>query len=137
MKKIVAFFLLLSNLLMFTGCDKSKAEEDKTVVLTFLQLTLITEHVDENGHFAGYYFKDEVLAETKFEYEKGYFLSHEEIEMIRWNRLNHHVPTLNGGGYWFYTSFMTEFDKETGLATNILEKQYLTKDMTIYFGIFG
>ena len=137
MKKTVAFFLLLSNLLMFTGCDKSKAKEDKTVVLTFLQLPLLGEKQDENGHRLGYYYTNEVMAETKFEYEKGYFLSHEEIEMIRWNRLNYHVPPLHGDGYWGYTSFMTEFDKETGYATNVLTEQYLTKDMTIYFGIWG
>ncbi len=137
MKKTVAFFLLLSNLLMFTGCDKSTAEEDKTVVLTFLQLTLITEHVDENGHFAGYYFKDEVLAETKREYEKGYFLSYEDIDRFTWNTLNYHVPPLHGDGFWAYTPFMTKYDKKTGLATNILTEQYLTKNMTIYFGIYG
>lgn len=84
-----------------------------------------------------YYFDNDVIAKTVLEYEKGYYVTQDDIQYFKSGVLNYVVPQLTGGGYWSYTDFMTDFDEETGLSKEAFQPQELSTDLTLHFGIHG
>ena len=68
---------------------------------------------------------DDELAVTTKEYERDYYLTLKEIENIKEASLHYVVPKLSGDGYWSFTQFVVDFNKETGFATNFLKSSIL------------
>ncbi len=139
------FFLMLAPSLALSACSKenisTKVENDskttEKVKLTFVQHTFVNFSYDSNNETNGYIFKDDELAKTFLEYDKGYHLSSDDIDGFNSKSLNHVLPDLEGDGYWSFTFFTTSFDKESGFSSNFLEPGKLDKDLTIHFAIYG
>ena len=118
--------------------DSSTITETEKIKVKFIQLPFRNYAYNENKEIIGYYFGTDIIAETVFTYDKGYYLTKEKIDWHRKNdNLNYDVPELNGDGYWSFTFFTTILDEETGLSTNFLEECILNEDLAIYFGIYG
>ena len=132
---------LFAALCLATGCvDKKSTSETKqsdTIVLTFIQHSFINFSFDESGNGNGYFFMDDELAVTTKEYERDYYLTLKEIENIKAASLHYVVPKLSGDGYWSFTQFVVDFNKETGFATNFLKSSILSDNLTVHFAIYG
>lgn len=123
---------------LLIGCNnQSTSSIDEKITVTFVQRQFVKFSYDESGENNGYYFKNEDIATTKIEFEKGHFLSQEEIDEIKKEKITYKVPELNGDGYWSFTFFVTEFDNESGFASNYLKPQTITKEFNVYFAIYG
>lgn len=66
--------------------------------MKFIQHSYIM-HSNEND---GYYFKNDQLAITEINYEKGFNLNKIEINNL-YKKINYTVPKLVGDGYWSFT----------------------------------
>ncbi len=128
------------SLAIFAVCLTASCSEqtNQTATLTFIQHSFVKSEIDETTQTWVYYFENDEIARTVLEYDKGYFLTQDDIDYIRTGvPLNYVVPTLNGDGYWSFTSFMADFDEQSGLATQPLRPQEITNDLTLHFGIYG
>ena len=121
MKKNV-FCILFSLIICLFSCKFTNKEQ---VALKFI-------HSNENG---GYYFKNDQLAITEINYEKGFNLDKIEINNL-YKKINYTVPKLVGDGYWSFTFFTTSFDESTGYSNNYLDEQVLYENLTIHFAIY-
>lgn len=128
--RIAPLVLLLTLTTLSSACSFA----EKQVSLTFIQHTFLESSWEVSG---GYYFLDDELAKTVFEYDRGYELTQEDIEGFDCYSLNYDVPELNGDGYFSFTFFTTSFDKETGYSYHFLRPCKLNKDMTVHFAIYG
>ena len=133
MKKLISLFLSLPLFVSLSACSKTI----KRVNLTFIQHTFIDFSYDEHDENNGYYFENDELAKTNFQYDKDYNLTCDDISDFNALSLNYVVPELNGDGYWSFTIFTTSFDESSGLSNNFLKPCKLTNDMTIHFAIYG
>lgn len=146
MKKKIRLAGLLLILIMMVGCKKdtrlsdtssNETSSSEVVQLNFLQMPYINDAQNDKGDSIGYYFENRIIKKTVFTYDKGHYLSNEEINAFRKNSLNYDVPELNGDGYWSFTFFTTKLNEQTGLSTDYLNEQYLNNDITIYYAIYG
>lgn len=143
MKRKLTLSLLAFMILSLTSCNTTNNSsiefkpDNNEISLKFYQLSYISEASNKNDENIGYYFENEMLAETIITYEKGHYLSENEIDKFYDNTLNYNVPTLNGDGYWSYTFFTTKYDEKTKLSTDYLYPQYLNNNINIYFAIYG
>lgn len=127
----------ISSLSESTEVDYIIDSSNKNVAITFIQCPFSGFSYDDNGDVNGYYFKNEILLTTIIDYEKGHFLSQDEIDSFYNNKLNYRMPELHGDGYWRFTFFVTDFNEESGLASNYLKPQELNNDINVYFSIYG
>lgn len=128
MKKNV-FCILFPLIICLFSCKFTNEEQ---VTLKFIQHSYIM-HSNENS---GYYFKNDQLAITEINYEKGFNLDKIEINNL-YKKINYTVPKLVGDGYWSFTFFTTSFDESTGFSNNYLDEQVLYENLTIHFAIYG
>ncbi len=133
MKRSILIFLLLSLFTSLSSCSESS----KQVTLTFVQHTFLGFSYDEKGESNGYYFKNDELAKTSFQYDLGYHLTSDDIHSFNSFNLSYDVPELNGDGYWSFTFFTTVFDEETGFSYEYLKPCEINEDMTVHFAIYG
>ena len=146
MKKTLSLFVLFPLLFLLLACSSTDTSSElinnsssiEEVTLTFIQHTYLRRSYDEETNECnGYYFVNDELARTVFKFEKGYYLTSEDIDNFGAFTLNYDVPDLVGDGYWFFTFFTTSFDEETGFSNNYLKPCKLVNDLTVHFGIFG
>ena len=135
------FSIVSSTLLLSCSFDGQKNNdgfsEQKNVAITFIQCPFLGFSYDVNDDVNGYYFEKEIIAKTIIEYERGHFLSQEEIDSFYSAKLNYKVPELYGYGYWSFTFFVDNFNEENGFASNYLKPQILNEDINVYFSIYG
>ena len=74
------------------------------------------------------------MSTTIKKFEKGYYLSYEELDKLKMT-LKYSVPPLNGDGYFSFTPFF--LDKELLQDGEILRDLYLNEDLIVYYGIYG
>ena len=135
MKKIFLLFFSMISIVL-TGC--SNIEDNSRVTVTFIQHTLISTDYDDNMIVKGYYFENDEIAKTTFEYEKGHYLTDDEIYEFRTTKdLKYVVPRLNGDGFWSYTFFTTNYDEKTKFSNNFMKEMTLNEDLIVYFAIVG
>lgn len=128
---------LLPVIALLTSCHEvPNISIQEHVTLTFIQHDFLGWD-EKNGEIVCYFFKNNVICTTKFIFDKGYYLTQEDIFNFNVDNLNYEVPKLNGDGYFSLTFYVTEFEEETGIAKNFLEPMYLNEDMTIHFAIYG
>ena len=133
MRKKIVNLLPLPLLLYIFSCSSTPEK----VTLTFIQHTFVNFHYSENNELDGYIFKNDEIARTEIEFDKGYYLTDEDIKGFYDHGLNYDVPELNGDGYYSFTFFTIDLDEETGFSHIDLDPCVLNEDMTIHFGIFG
>lgn len=129
MKKTLRLFMLISLLTLLSDCslriENSESfnhlNSSEKVTLTFVQHTFLNFSYDENKEVNGYYFQNDELAKTSFEFDKGYNLSFDDINNFNNSSLNYKLPNLVGDGYWSFTFFTTSFDKNTGFSSEFFE----------------
>lgn len=145
MKKIYRLFMLLPLLTLLSACslrtDNSGSSNHlnsfEKVTLTFVQHTFLNFSYDENKEVNGYYFQNDELGKTSFEFDKGCNLSLDDINNFNTSSLNYKLPSLVGDGYWSFTFFTTSFDENTGFSSEFLKPCKLDSDLIIHFAIYG
>ncbi|MCR4698797.1 MAG: hypothetical protein K5762_05470 [Bacilli bacterium] len=144
-RKMFSIPLFLYSFCLLSACSTKMINENENtnvdmseqVTLTFVQHSFVSFAYDENKEVNGYYFVDDELANTSFKFNKGHYLSQEDIDNFNAFSLNYEIPDLNGDGYWSFTFFTTSFDKETRLSNNYLEPCIINSDLTLHFAIYG
>ena len=144
-RKLFSIRLFLYSFCLLSACstkmintnENKNLDMSEQVTLTFVQHSFVNFAYDENKKFDGYYFVDDELANTSFKFNKGHYLSQEDIDNFNAFSLNYIIPNLKGDGYWSFTFFTTSFDKETGLSNNYLEPCVINSDLTLHFAIYG
>jgi hypothetical protein len=64
---------------MINTNEKNNLDMSEQVTLTFVQHSFVNFAYDENKKVDGYYFVDDELANTSFKFDKGHYLSQEDI----------------------------------------------------------
>ncbi|MBR5996589.1 MAG: hypothetical protein IK028_01015 [Bacilli bacterium] len=139
MKKLLLLTLIIPLLLVGCTDDKSDStnkEPQKQVTLTFIQRPFLKISFDDDSSTSGYYFENKVIITTEIVYDKGYFLTKEDIDGL-YRKIEYIIPPLNGDGYFSFTHYVTSFNEETGFASKFLKPMELNTDLTIHFGIYG
>ena len=144
-RKMSSLPLFLYSFCLLSACSTKTINKNENnnlnlseqVTLTFVQHSFVSFAYDENKEVNGYYFVDNELANTSFKFDKGHYLSQEDIDDFNAFSLNYTIPDLNGDGYWSFTCFTTSFDKETGLSNHYLEPCVINSDLTLHFAIYG
>lgn len=111
MKKIYRLFMLLTLLTLLSACSLRTENSGSSnhlnslekVTLTFVQHTFLNFSYNESKEVNGYYFQNDELAKTSFEFFKGYNLSLDDINNFNTSSLNYKLPNLVGDGYWSFT----------------------------------
>ena len=146
MKKTLTLFMIFPLLFLLFACSSTDTNTEpiknstsiEEITLTFIQHTYLRHSYDEETNECnGYYFVNDELARTVFKFEKGYYLTSEDIDNFGAFTLNYDVPNLVGDGYWSFTFFTTSFNEKTGFSYNYLRPCKLFSDLTVHFGIFG
>lgn len=144
-RKLFSIPLFLYSFCFLSACstktintnENNNLDMSEQVTLTFVQHSFVNFAYDENKEVDGYYFVDDELANTSFKFNKGHYLSQEDIDNFNAFSLNYKIPDLNGDGYWSFTFFTTLFDKETGLSNSYLEPCVINSNLTLHFAIYG
>ena len=142
--KLVSFMAFL--LCLVTGCSNAISNEKQSkndlvsasneqVIITFIQHTFVDEYTNEETDLTEYVFKNDALITSEKEYEKGHYLTKEEIDRFPGREAEYIQPKLNGDGYFRFTYFATEFSEETGVVKNKLKPLYLNENMTVHFAV--
>lgn len=145
MEKTYRLFILLPLLTLLSGCSlrtknsvsNNHLNSSEKVTLSFVQHTFLSFSYDESKEVNGYYFQNDELAKTSFEFFKGYNLSLDDINNFNTSSLNYKLPNLVGDGYWSFTFFTTSFDENTGFSSEFLKPCKLDNDLIIHFAIYG
>ena len=145
MKKIYRLFMLLTLLTLLSACSLRTENSGSSnhlnllekVTLTFVQHTFLNFSYNESKEVNGYYFQNDELAKTSFEFFKGYNLSLDDINNFNTSSLNYKLPNLVGDGYWSFTFFTTSFYENTGFSREFLKPCKLDSDLIIHFAIYG
>ena len=146
MKKVKPLSFMVFFLCLIASCSNTTSNKKQSVskstptpieqvIITFVQHTFINAYINEETNLTEYIFKNDVLITSTKEYEKGYYLTKEEIDKLPGKEIEYIQPRLNGDGYFRFTYFATEFNEDTGIAKNKLAPLYLNEDLTVHFAI--
>ena len=89
MKKTFSFFMMFPLLFLLFACSSTDTNTEpiknsssiEEITLTFIQHTYLRDSYDEETNECnGYYFVNDELARTVFKFEKGYYLTSEDID---------------------------------------------------------